>query len=68
MLACKIVQIKEADTRAVVHVIDAARRGYRRTCVRTVNTDILVILISQLREHLHNISSLHHGLQLTIAS
>ena len=38
---------EEADTRVVVHVTDAAQRGYsRKICVRVVNTDILVILIS----------------------
>ena len=34
---------EEADTRLFLHVSDAVQKGYRKTCVRTVDTDVVVI-------------------------
>ena len=38
---------EEADTRVVVHIIHRLTHGYRRIKVRTVDTDIVVILIGK---------------------
>ena len=37
---------EEADTRILVHVRDALDKGGRSVFVRTVDTDVLVILIA----------------------
>ena len=44
---------EEADTRILVHVKDALAKGGRSVLVRTVDTDVLVILIEQF----HTLSS-----------
>ena len=41
---------KEADTRIVIHIFHALAEGVKTIQVRTVNTDILVILISEFNE------------------
>ena len=38
---------EEADTRIVIHVYDALERGAKKVMVRTVDTDVVVILIGQ---------------------
>ena len=38
---------EQADTRIVVHAIDAIRKGMKSICIRTVDTDILIILLSK---------------------
>ena len=38
---------EEADTRIIVHVKDSLERGDRCVMVRTVDTDVVVILIGQ---------------------
>ena len=35
---------EEADTRIVVHVLHALKQGEQTICVRTVDTDVVVIL------------------------
>ena len=40
---------EEVDTRIVVHVIDVIRKGMKSICVRTVDTDILSIHISEFQ-------------------
>uniref|UniRef100_UPI00358E697A uncharacterized protein n=1 Tax=Myxine glutinosa TaxID=7769 RepID=UPI00358E697A len=37
---------EEADTRMLLHTVDAARRGYCRIMLRTVDTDVLVLAVS----------------------
>uniref|UniRef100_UPI00358F6B91 uncharacterized protein n=1 Tax=Myxine glutinosa TaxID=7769 RepID=UPI00358F6B91 len=37
---------EEADTQMLLHTVDAARRGYRRIMLRTVDTDVLVLAVS----------------------
>uniref|UniRef100_UPI003590007E uncharacterized protein n=1 Tax=Myxine glutinosa TaxID=7769 RepID=UPI003590007E len=37
---------EEADTRMFVHAMDAANRGHRRIVLRTVDTDVLVLAVS----------------------
>ena len=54
---------EEADTRIVVHVIDAIRKGMKSTCIRTVDTDILIILISKF----HFLKDLCKDLELKAA-
>jgi len=39
---------EEADTRIVIHLIDALKKGLNTCLVRTVDTDVIVILIRQL--------------------
>lgn len=36
---------EEADTRIVVHLIDAAKHGHKNIVVKTVDTDVIVILV-----------------------
>ena len=38
---------EEADTRIVVHLVDALKKGQKTCLVRTVNTDVIVILIGK---------------------
>ena len=38
---------EEADTRLLLHVADAARRGYTKVMVRTVDTDVVVIAVAK---------------------
>ena len=35
---------EEADTRIVVHVLHALKQGEQTICVRTVDTDVVVII------------------------
>ena len=37
---------EEADTRMLLHAVDAANKGYRRIILRTVDTDVLVLAVS----------------------
>ena len=39
---------EEADTRLVIHLIDALKKGLSTCLVRTVETNVIVILIGQL--------------------
>lgn len=39
---------EEADTRVVLHVLDAAYQGHRNIMVRTVDTDIVVLILSKI--------------------
>ena len=41
---------EEADTRLLLHAADAVRKGYRKLCIRTVDTDVLVIAIAMFRK------------------
>ena len=54
---------EEADTRILVHVRDALDKGGRSVFVRTVDTDVLVILIAQF----HTLSSIWSGLSFWVA-
>ena len=38
---------EESDTRIILHVNDSLERGLRSIMIRTVDTDVVVILISQ---------------------
>ena len=40
---------KEADTRLLLHAADAARRGYTKVMVRTVDTDVVVIAVAKFQ-------------------
>ena len=37
---------EEADTRIIVHVRDAVQKGAKHISVRTVDTDVVVLLVS----------------------
>lgn len=37
---------EEADTRLFLHALDAVRKGCRKLCIRTVDTDVVVLAIS----------------------
>ena len=37
---------EEADTRIVLHVNDALQRGANKIIIRTVDTDVIIILIA----------------------
>ena len=54
---------EEADTRIVVHVRDAIRKGMKSICIRTVDTDILIILIWKF----HFLKDLCKDLELKVA-
>ena len=40
---------EEADrpTRLLLHLSDAVKTGYRKVCVRTVDTDVVILVIAQ---------------------
>ena len=54
---------EEADRRILVHIRDALDEGGRSVLVRTVDTDVLVILIVQF----HTLSSIWSGLSFWVA-
>ena len=37
---------EEADTRILLHAMDAAEKGYRQIVLRTVDTDVVVLAVS----------------------
>ena len=37
---------EEADTRLLLHVADAVQKGYKKLCVHTVDTDVVVLAIA----------------------
>ncbi len=37
---------EEEDTRLLLHVADAVQKGFRKVCVRTVDTDVMVLAVS----------------------
>ena len=41
---------EEADTRLLLHVADVVNRGSRKVCVRTVDTDVLVLAIASFEK------------------
>ena len=44
-------QSEEADQRNVRHVLHCLRKGYKRVVVRTVDTDVLILLISYVSQY-----------------
>ena len=38
---------EEADTRMVVHVINAAENHHQKIAIKTVDTDVVIIMLSQ---------------------
>ena len=41
---------EEADSRVMVHVGDAAMQGFRKILVRTVDTDVVVLTVSNVQQ------------------
>lgn len=41
---------EEADTHLLLHVVDAAQKGYRNPCVCPVDTDIVTLAIAMLNK------------------
>lgn len=41
---------EEADTRMVVHMVDALKKGSTNIMIRTVDTDVIIILIGQFHD------------------
>ena len=41
---------EEADTRLFIHAGDAARKGHRKLCIRTVDTDVAVLAIAMFNQ------------------
>ena len=41
---------KEADTRLLLHARDAVQKGYRRLCIRTVDTDVVILAIAMFSQ------------------
>ena len=37
---------EEADTRMILHAADAAARGIKRICIKTVDTDVVVLAVA----------------------
>lgn len=54
---------EEADTRIILHVMDSLERGSSKIMVRTVDTDVVVILIGQF----HNIVDRYPNADIWIA-
>jgi hypothetical protein len=59
---------EEADTRIMVHIKHALEAGSRRVKVRTVDTDILVILIGQFHHLLHSFPGLDLWVEFGIST
>ena len=38
---------EEADTRLLVHIVDAIQKGHSNCLIRTVDTDVIVILVGK---------------------
>ena len=41
---------EEADTRLLLHAADAVKKGHRKLCMRTVDTDVVVISIAMFNQ------------------
>ena len=41
---------EEADTRLLLHAADAAKQGYRKIMIQTVDTDVVVLAISMVQD------------------
>ena len=41
---------EEADTRLLLHAADAVQKGYRKLCLRTVDTDVVVLAIAMFHQ------------------
>ena len=41
---------EEADTRLLLHARDAVQKGYRRLCIRTVDTDVVILAIAMFSQ------------------
>ena len=54
---------EEADTRMVVHTLDALRSGLTLCCIRTVDTGVVVILLGKLGD----ILTLHPEAKMWVA-
>ena len=54
---------EEADTRILLHVNDALQRGANKIIIRTVDTDVIIILIGQF----HNIIDQYPNAALWVA-
>ena len=53
---------EEADTRMLLHAAHAARHGHSKVVLRTVDTDVLVLAISQM----HNLPLLELWLEFSV--
>ena len=53
---------EEADTRIIIHCLDAARKGHQKLMIRTVDTDVVIIAICYY--HLLNVEELWIALVL----
>ena len=54
---------EEADTRILVHIKDAISKGAKNVLVRTVDTDVIVLLVG----HFHELKSLQSSLLVWVA-
>ena len=54
---------EDADTRLVVHLVDAVRGGHTNFLVRTVDTDVIVIIMDKF----FYLSSLNPSLNIWVA-
>ena len=41
---------EEADTRLLLHARDAVQKGYRKLCIRTVDTDVVILAIAMFSQ------------------
>lgn len=41
---------EEADTRILLHALDASQCGYRKILIRTIDTDIVVLAVSEVKD------------------
>ena len=55
--------IEEADTHVAVHILDAIENGFNRLCIRTVDSDLVYIIIS----HLDRLLGMNHELTIAVA-
>jgi hypothetical protein len=43
---------EEADTRLLLHAAVAVKKGHRKLCVRTVDTDVAIAMFNQIPDEL----------------
>eukprot|EP00112_Aurelia_sp_Birch-Aquarium-sp1_P020665 Seg5381.3 transcript_id=Seg5381.3/GoldUCD/mRNA.D3Y31 product="hypothetical protein" protein_id=Seg5381.3/GoldUCD/D3Y31 len=41
---------EEADTRLLLHAADAAKQGYKKIMIQTVDTDVVVLAVSMVQD------------------
>ena len=55
--------LEEADARIILHLIDAVQNGFERICIRTVDSDVICIIIA----HFERLLQLNSKIQISVS-